>query len=83
MTAPKNVDLKFDHVYRVKGEAMHNGWSNKHREQFEALRYVGTLVPYRNGFADVDNPVELFYSYAQRQHFLFKPGSFQAEELLD
>jgi hypothetical protein len=83
MTSTKRAELKIDHVYRVVGPAMQNGRSAKHPGQFEALRYVGTMVPYRNGFADVDNPVELFYSYAQRQHFLFKPGSFQAEELFD
>ena len=82
MTTIKN-DLKIDHVYPVNGPAMQNGRSAGGKERFEALRYVGTMVPYRNGFADVDNPVELFYSYAQRQHFLFKPGTFQAEELLD
>ena len=83
MTSIKKAELKIDHVYRIIGPALQNGWSNKRQERFEALRYLGTMVPYRNGFADVDNPVELFYSYAQRQHFLFKPGGFQAEELLD
>jgi hypothetical protein len=83
MTGTKKAELKIDHVYRVVGPAMQNGWSTRHRAQFEALRYVGTMIPYRNGFADADNPVELFYSYAQRQHFLFKPGAFEAEELLD
>ena len=30
------------HDQILTGEAMQNGWSNKGRQQFEALRYVGT-----------------------------------------
>ena len=82
MTVSKTAELKLDHVYRVAGPPMQNGRSARDRERFEALRYVGTVVPYRNGFADVDNQVELFYSYAKRHYVLFKAGNFEAEELL-
>lgn len=40
------------------------------------------MVPYRNQRADVDNQIEAFYSYAQRQYVLFKAGNFEAEELV-
>jgi len=83
MTSVKKSELKIDHVYRVVGTPMTNGRSVGDGQRFEALRYVGAMVPYREGFADVDHLVEVFYSYAKRQHFLFKPGTFQTEELLD
>ena len=82
MTVSKTAELKIDHVYRVVGFAMQHGRSTGGRQGYEALRYWGTMVPYRNGFADVDNRVELFYSYAKRHHVLFRSGNFEAEELL-
>lgn len=81
MTTTKK-ELKIDHVYRVVGRTLENGRLGGGKQRLEALRYVGTMVPYRDGFADVDHQVELFYSFAKLQHFLFKPGTFQAEELL-
>jgi hypothetical protein len=83
MTRVKRSELKIDHVYRVVGTPMTNGRSVGERQQFEALRYVGAMIPYRDGFADADPPVEVFYSYAKRQHFLFRPETIQTEELLD
>ena len=82
MTVSKTAELKIDHVYRVTGSAMQHGRSTGDRQRYEALRYVGTMVPYRKGFADLNNQVELFYSYAKRHHVLFKSGNFEAEELL-
>jgi hypothetical protein len=73
--------LKVDHVYRVVGPTLERGRSAK-KERFEALRYMGTLVPYRNGAADVTNQIEAFYSHAQRHYVLFKAGNFEAEELI-
>jgi hypothetical protein len=75
--------LKIEHVYRVEGPALGYGRSYKKAERFEALRYVGAMVPYRNGRADVTNPIEVFYSFSQQRHVLFSQGSFQVEELID
>ena len=74
--------LKVEHVYRVTGRSMQVGRSRRPEEVFEALRYVGTMVPYRNGLADVNDQTEVFYWFANRYFVLFKGGTFTAEEML-
>ena len=54
----------------------------REKEHFEALRYAGTMVPYRNEVADVYSQIEAFYSFAKRHYVLFRSGTFVAEELL-
>lgn len=82
MTDLKACNLKIDHVYRVVGATLQNGKSGREKEHFEALRYVGTMVPYRNEVADVYSQIEAFYSFAKRHYVLFRSGTFVAEELL-
>lgn len=82
MTDLKTSNLKVDHVYRVVGPTLQNGKAGRQSEQFEALRYVGTMVPYRNEVADVYNQIEAFYSFSKRHYVLFRSGTFDAEELL-
>lgn len=75
--------LKVDHIYRVVGPPMRSGTWNRQPENFEALRYTGTVVPYQNHVPDVNNQIETFYSFAHRHYVLFKSGDFQADELID
>lgn len=83
MTHLQTTHLKIDHVYRVMGPTLQNGRTGREKEQFEALRYVGTMVPYRNGVADVYNEIEAFFSFAKRHYVLFRSGTFDAQELLE
>ena len=82
MTDLKTTHLKVDHVYRVVGPTLQNGKTGREKERFEALRYVGMMVPYRNEVADVYTQIEAFYSFAKRHYVLFRSGTFEAEELL-
>ena len=81
MKTTSKSDLKIDHVYRVVGRTLQNGRSSRQPEEFEALRYMGTMVPYQNDAADVYTQIEAFYSFANRQYVLFRAGDFQADEL--
>jgi hypothetical protein len=77
------TDLKINHVYRVSGRPLQLVGAAKTPERFEALRYVGTTVPYRDGIPDIHNPTEVFYRFSKRQWVLFKPGTFEAQDALD
>ena len=80
MTAQK-TRLKIDHTYRVAGPALRYGRSYQ-KELFEALRYAGPMVPFRNGSPDLKRQIEVFYSFSRGHYVLFEQDSFEAEELL-
>ena len=82
MVTSKDTDLKLDHVYRVVGRPLQLTRPAREEERFEGLRYVGTTVPLRRGVADIRDPMEMFYWFAERRWVLFKPGTFRADELV-
>ena len=74
--------LKAGHVYRVIGLSLQLDRKPRAEECFEGLRYVGTVIPYQNGIADIGDPTEVFYWFSKHHFVLFKAGAFKADEML-
>jgi anti-sigma B factor antagonist len=83
---PKSTELastlKAGHVYRVIGRSVQLDRQPRAEECFEGLRYVGTVIPYKDGFADTGDPTEVFYWFSKHHFVLFKSGAFKADEML-